>query len=187
MLLFCVLLVHPLPEPFSIDISEENPTDNGIVYKDRLSFSHIKKLILNILKESPTVYKNVSEVKTLWRIEELAEGNDKWEILEKIVKEFNDETDTEHKLKELDARKLLSSNYFKDEFTAELPKRKVHIIIQPSSPATTGKCLPMVYLSNKKFAVKIIIDFDLISFFSRVKKQVPPSEALHKVQYLFVP
>jgi hypothetical protein len=31
------------------------------------------------------------------------------------------------------------------------PPRTILIIIQLPPPATTGKCFPMVYLSNKKF------------------------------------
>ena len=38
-----------------------------------------------------------------------------------------------------------------------LPKEHIHIIVQPPKPATTGKCLPMVYLSNKKFALSHIL------------------------------
>jgi len=33
------------------------------------------------------------------------------------------------------------------------PPSSIHILVQPPLPATTGKCLPMVYLSNKKFAL----------------------------------
>ena len=32
----------------------------------------------------------------------------------------------------------------------------IHILVQLPPPATTGKCLPMVYLSNKKFALSHI-------------------------------
>ena len=37
------------------------------------------------------------------------------------------------------------------------PPSSIHILVQPSPPATTGKCLPMVYLSNKKFALSHIL------------------------------
>ena len=36
------------------------------------------------------------------------------------------------------------------------PPSSIHILVQPPLPATTGKCLPMVYLSNKKFALSHI-------------------------------
>jgi hypothetical protein len=39
-----------------------------------------------------------------------------------------------------------------DYFNEQPPRRHIHIIVEPPPPATTGKCLPMVYLSNKKFA-----------------------------------
>jgi hypothetical protein len=37
------------------------------------------------------------------------------------------------------------------------PPSLIHIIVQPPQPATTGKCLPMVYLSNKKFALSHLV------------------------------
>lgn len=49
--------------------------------------------------------------------------------------------------------------YFKEDayYSAESPDSlNIHIIVQPPPPATTGKCLPMVYLSNKKFALSHI-------------------------------
>ena len=52
------------------------------------------------------------------------------------------------------------------------PPKTIHIIAQPpSSPATTGKCLPMVYLSNKKFALSHIL-----YFFIRSEKGKRPLE-----------
>ena len=44
------------------------------------------------------------------------------------------------------------SNYLKN-----LPPSSIHILVEPPPPATTGKCLPMVYLSNKKFALSHIL------------------------------
>jgi hypothetical protein len=46
-----------------------------------------------------------------------------------------------------------------ESFSTTPMKEHVHIIIQPPPPATTGKCLPMVYLSNKKFALSHILYF----------------------------
>ena len=157
--LFCVVLVNPLKDPFPIDISKTNiiNEDHPLISIENFTIGHLKILIN---KKKP----RLDDEMKLWKVEELAEGNDKWEILEKIVKELNDETDTEQKLKELGARKLLSSNFFEGEFPAELPKRKVHIIVEPTKPTTTGKCLPMVYLSNKKFALSHI-------FFIRLGKR----------------
>jgi hypothetical protein len=46
---------------------------------------------------------------------------------------------------------------FSDQETSD-----IHIIVEPST--TIGKCLPMFYLSNKKFAI-IKYRFGLMSFF----------------------
>ena len=128
--LFCVILVNPLKDPFPIDISKTNVIDED--HPLRISIENFTIGHLKILINKKKL--RLDDEMKLWKVEGLAKGNDKWEILEKIVKELNDETDTEQKLKELGARKLLSSSFFKDEFPAELPKRKVHIIIQPLLP-----------------------------------------------------
>ena len=46
------------------------------------------------------------------------------------------------------------------EFKKQPPSEHIHIIVE--LPATTGKCLPMVYLSNKKFAVTKY-NFEIVS------------------------
>ena len=148
MTLFCVVLIHPLPEPFPVDISEENET----ISKERLTFGHLKQIILKVIEKSPIVYKGIREVKSLWKIEELAEDNDKWKILVETAKELSDETDVEQKLRELGGEKLTSTKKVIDVFS-DPDDNRVHIIVQPPPPATTGKCLPTFYLSNKKFAV----------------------------------
>ena len=56
---------------------------------------------------------------------------------------------------ELDSDLNTIGDYFKEQPTA----KHIHIIVERSSPATTGKCLPMVYLSNKKFALSHILYF----------------------------
>jgi hypothetical protein len=39
-----------------------------------------------------------------------------------------------------------------EHFGTNPTAKHIHVIVYPPPPATTGKCLPMVYLSNKKFA-----------------------------------
>jgi hypothetical protein len=55
-------------------------------------------------------------------------------------------------------QKFFKNNYFSEELSPD----NIHIII--SIPTSTGKYLPMFYLSNKKFAVTKY-QFGLISFF----------------------
>ena len=62
----------------------------------------------------------------------------------------------------LDAEDSISSKV--DKVPAD---NHIHIIVQRPPPATTGKCLPMVYLSNKKFAITNVILIDVI-FFTRL-------------------
>ena len=156
MSLFCVVLIHPLPDPFPVNISQENwISENETISKEKLTFGHLKQMILRVIEESPNVYKNIREVKSLWKVEKLAEGNDKWTILEETAK---DEAGVEQKLKDLGV-KLKSSSFVNSSFpNCVAPEEHVHILVQPPpSPATTGKCLPMVYLSNKKFALSHIL------------------------------
>src|SRR4051812_2931953 len=150
MSLFCVVLISPLPEPFPVDISQENwISENESISKEKLTFGHLKQMILRVIEKSPNVYKNICEVKSLWKVEGLVESNDMWEKLEKL----SDKTDIEQKLRELGGEKLSSTKKVKDVFSDPDDDDSVHIIMQPPPLTTTGKCLPMVYFSNKKFAL----------------------------------
>src|ERR1700726_3418645 len=55
--------------------------------KEKLTFGHLKQIILSVIEKSPNVYKGISEVKSLWKVEEFAKDNDndKWKILEETV------------------------------------------------------------------------------------------------------
>ena len=46
-----------------------------------------------------------------------------------------------------------------DCFEGQPTAKHIHIIVERPSPDTTGKCLAMVYLSNKKFALSHILYF----------------------------
>src|ERR1044072_475487 len=109
MSLFYIILIDPLPESHAVNIIEENELSDGkIISKDKLTFAHLKDLILIATKRtSPTIYKRIHEVKSLWKVEELVEGKDKWRELEEIAKE---ETDVEQKLRDFGGDKLKSSS-----------------------------------------------------------------------------
>src|SRR6266498_511290 len=96
MSLFCVVLVHPLLEPFPVDISDQNTINDFIIHKDQLTIGHLKSLIIKRMTKENPAYGNT--VKTLWKVEELVEDSKKWKELEEIVKEINDEQKLEHKL-----------------------------------------------------------------------------------------
>ncbi|GET52487.1 hypothetical protein GLOIN_2v1805244 [Rhizophagus irregularis DAOM 181602=DAOM 197198] len=136
MSLFCVVLTHPLPEPFPVNISKENwISEYETISKEKLTFGHLKMMILREVKSNP-VYMNVHGVKSLWKVKGLAEGNNKWTNLEETAKE--DETDVEQKLRELGGDKLIST--MKVEAVFQDPYDDgIHIIVQPPPQATTGK------------------------------------------------
>ncbi len=72
--------------------------------------------------------------------------NDKLKMLDNAF-------DTINIKKDLAGEEMLPGNEI-SKYLKNLPPSSIHIIVEPPSPATTGKCLPMVYLSNKKFVVK---------------------------------
>ncbi|PKK58328.1 hypothetical protein RhiirC2_763480 [Rhizophagus irregularis] len=137
---YCVVLTYPIPDPFPVNIFQDNSiSENELIPKAELTFGHLKQMIIRVMEKSPTVYKNICEVKSLWKVEELAEGDNKWTILEKIAND-EDETSIEQKLRAL-GNKLKSSVSVDHEFpNFYAPKGRVHIIVQPPlSPATTDK------------------------------------------------
>ena len=75
---------------------------------------------------------------------------EKWKvnIPESKKQEIYEGIDVKVKFKgeELDSDLNTIGDYFKEQPTA----KHIHIIVERSSPATTGKCLPTFYLSNKK-------------------------------------
>jgi hypothetical protein len=152
MSLFFVVLAHPLDNPSMIDIIEIHVIDGNKVPKDELNTIHLKKLIWHEIGNSEDNNKEANKL-TLWKVKDLREGNDNWEVLKTLREPYN-EDDIKQKLGGV---MLLSTDVlFTEVWQDGLPKNSIHIIVQPPSPATTGKCLPMVYLSNKKFALSHI-------------------------------
>ena len=93
-----------------------------------LTFDHLRKLIWSDIKSNEEDINGAKQLK-LWLGEKSKE----------LEKNFRDGV-----YEELDPTDKLSTNIFQSGSI---------IIVQPPSPATTGKCLPMVYLLNKKFNI----------------------------------
>lgn len=153
MSIFYIILTDPLPESLAVDITEANTfSDDKTISKDKLTFAHLKELILIATKRtSLTVYRRIHEVKSLWKIENLVEGKDRWGELEEIAKEKNGIKQNQN-LRDFGGVKLISSNLVRNRFPDyEFPEEHVHIIVtvEPQPPATTGKCLPIVPLEQE--------------------------------------
>ena len=100
------------------------------------------------------------------------ENNVKWKILnKKPPNQINIKVDLWGDL-------LQSDDIIEKLFDGQPTVKHIHIIVQLSPPTTTGKCLPMVYLLNKKF---VVTKYDLVWSLFFVLKQVPPSKASHRV------
>ncbi len=144
--LYFAILDHPLKSPFPIAIPEDGIEIDGIKHRlDQISFGDLKKLIH---KRKPNICaeNEVDDLK-LWRVEDISDGNKVWKNLELMLKARPPMTEIIEKIKG-------------EIFPANIPVKGSPlliangiIIVQPPPPATTGKCLPMVYLSNKKFAL----------------------------------
>jgi Crinkler effector protein N-terminal domain len=150
MRIFFVVLAKPLGEASAIHITEENNTIDGkTLHENDLTTFELKKLIWKELVGNEEG-SNKANQWTLWKVEDLIEGGEKWKALEDI-EDSNTETFIKHKL---NGKKLTSAMGLKDVFSVDPPRGVIHIIVKmpTPTPATTGKCLPMVYLSNKKFA-----------------------------------
>ncbi len=67
--------------------------------------------------------------------------------------------------KDLDGVELSSTTKKLIRYFSQIPTDEhIYIIVQTPLPATTGKCLPMVYLSNKKFANLLLISSFFLFF-----------------------
>ena len=83
----------------------------------------------------------------LWKVDIPFDGENELTMLDERFDTINIEQDLEGK-EMLPGDEI--SKYLKN---FDKPPSSIHILVQPPPPATTGKCLPMVYLSNKKFAL----------------------------------
>src|SRR4051794_38964166 len=122
--LFCYVLGSPINSAIPIDLGKLNRVDNADVRIEKLNFGHLKKLIW------PN--NNKANELRLWKFETpLKEDNE-------ALKELNENF---HKVSEL-SNALNPGTKFLTEFPTgyEFLDKYIHIIVQPPSPATTGKC-----------------------------------------------
>jgi hypothetical protein len=176
MSLFFVVLADPLPSTSQINLSEVNDINKTTtIQKKDLNTLHLKEMIWNTENEFFSSYnhKKFNDL-ILWKVSDLREETDKWESLKTLAKSY-----TETDIKNFGCTKLLSTDNILKIFR-DVPNDYIHIIVEPKfscfptkiflnfssfsqkffpKPATTGKCLPMVYLSNKKFALSHILYF----------------------------
>jgi len=85
---------------------------------------------------------------TLWKVD----------IPEIKKREINADTNIAQKFGAVELKEDFDT--IEEHFGTNPTAKYIHIIVQPPQPATTGKCLPMVYLSNKRFALSHIFLFD---------------------------
>ena len=132
---------------------------SGIVFNFEISqygdFTQLKKAIWEEDKDyfESVGIKNEKRFK-LWKVRISTKNNNKYdELLD------NHPVDLDVK-KCFDGKRLDETWRIDSIFESPPPEEHIHIMVQPPpSSATTGKCLPMVYLSNKKFALSHILYF----------------------------
>src|SRR3954470_6374125 len=158
----CIFLgMTTLSDSFTVPICDKNDINGIEVNFNDLKIRDLKFLIWNKKKEMLRI--NDPDDLKLWKV---ALGDNLKDII------------TEEQIKNK-GEELLPTTHFSEYFSNNDAVDASLVIIQV--PAT-GKCLPMFYLSNKKFAVtKYRVWSDLFFF---VLKQVPSNKAFHKVQYL---
>src|SRR4051812_42871571 len=138
MSLLYYVLGDSISKVHTADIGEETKVnENTTISKDNLYISHIKRLIWENIKKNYSEKDDHSDLE-LWKVERRVEE------LEELKKAFHDGV-----IKKKLGEPLSSAKLFKNAFPNAINER-IQIIVQPPPLATTGKCLPMVYLSNKK-------------------------------------
>jgi hypothetical protein len=133
-MVFCLVLgeVSARTRNFVIDITNE------MIY-----VSHLQRAVRDAKKENPRFDSIPFNEFELWKVSiPTDDENDKLKTLDTIPPH---EIDIKEQLggEQMYPNKKIG-NYFSQNPTDEV----IHVIVKPP-PATTGKCLPMVYLSNK--------------------------------------
>jgi hypothetical protein len=113
--------------------------ENVIVPFDSLTVDFLKKYMC---EQEKFILKDFTNGLDLWIVDVDNVGNN---------------VSTEDDIQKLGGKIMRSQDLFKTHFSNQPTLGNIHIIVQPQPPATTGKCLPMVYLSNKKFALSPIL------------------------------
>jgi hypothetical protein len=156
--LFCYVLGSPVNSTFPVDIGKITKIDNADVPIEKLTFGHIKKKI----------WPNDNKAKELrlWMVKISRE--EKKVMLDTLNKNFRENVDMTYVLgEELDTTDPFPVNY-------KPPPGTIHIIAQPPSPATTGKCLLIFCFSSKD------------SFFCRLKSTINSDKRISSVLFLFI-
>lgn len=131
--LLCYVLGSPVNSVIMVEIRKEIKIGEYDVPIEDLTFGHIKKLIW------PNNDK-ANELR-LWKVEISSE--EKMMMLDTLNKNFHENVDMTNVLgKELESTDFFPVNY-------KPPLHTIHIIVQPPSPATIGKCLLIFYFSKK--------------------------------------
>ena len=125
---------------------------SGIVFNFEISqytdFTQLKKAIWAEDKEYfKEVGINNERRFKLWKVQIPTRNNNDYD---KLLKNHHEDLDVKE---EFGGERLDETWHINSVFKCPPLKEHIHIMVQPPSLATTGKCLPMVYLSNKKFAV----------------------------------
>ena len=137
MKIFFVVLTKPLRAPSAVYIKEITPIGNEYFHEDQLTIFELKKLIWQQLNDDEGLANSI----TLWKVEGLIEGGEKWKTLEII------EDDIEIYIEnELKGTKLSPATQFKAVFTSAPPGGTIPIIVQLPS---YSKCLLIFYFSKK--------------------------------------
>jgi hypothetical protein len=117
---------------------------------DEFRISNLKEYILSKKKESKLSDINDPDYLVLWKVDV---SKDK---LEGVYT-------TEHIKNKLNGKKMEEEKFISNYFDVnQRPDRNIHIIVV----LPTGKCLPMFYLSNKKYTVETMIHILVVTFVS---------------------
>src|SRR6266542_331109 len=141
-------------DTFVVDLAYDTLINNVIIKINDLKISNLKFLIYRVMNSETTEAKFNYNDMILWKVS--IPENEEYRLEGVNENNINDK---------LYGEKLRPNHTFVSYFPVDSTNSTdIDIIVQV--PATTGKCLPKFYLSNKKFAVTKY-RFGLISFFSR--------------------
>jgi hypothetical protein len=134
--------------PFSIPLTEKISIEDAEIPIDQLNIDCLKQYILKKNNKFKKLVDDASEL-DLWRVN---------------IDDADDVYTEEDIVQKLGGVKMKPFLLFNDYFNQPLDKGKIHIIImQP--PATTGECLPIFYLSNKKIISLFCFLYNVLTIF----------------------
>ena len=141
----CLFLGEASIRSIPVIISEEIIIGNNRIQYEDISVSHVKSLILSEKRTSYSL-----DHLNLWKVDRVSVNKN-----DKVLETFSTQDDIREKLggELMDPRFSLGKYFNENSFEDKESKFALHIVVQLLPTAITGKCLPMFYLSNKKFAV----------------------------------